>query len=133
MVQNTNQQPTTSLMSERLWTRHAVPRAERAYVQFDYPQSTDRRRRLSLLDMSTDGLCFTVPFHGFTGVSSSTNLIDVIVRIGGCEISGELIVSHVTRKSEERTLCGGRFYPASQTDRLKMAQALAALKSINDY
>ena len=63
-----------------------------------------------------------------SGVGLSTHLIDVVVRIGGCEISGELLVSHVTRESEERMLCGGRFYPATETDRLQMTKAIASLE-----
>ena len=60
------------------------------------------------------------------------NILDVLVRIGSCEIGGELLVSHVTRESEERVLCGGRFYPASETDRLQMTKAIMCLESLQE-
>ena len=127
MTQNEKSQATT-LDTNRLETRYAVSRAERAYVEFDYPQPTGKRRRLSLLDMSSAGLCFALPFYGLSGIESSTNLADVIIRVGGCEIEGEILVSHVTRESDARVLCGGRFYPATEHDRLHMIKAIAGLE-----
>ena len=62
----------------------------------------------------------------------STHLIDVIVRVGGCEIEGELLVSHVTRESDERILCGGRFYPATKSDQLQMTKTIVSLESIHE-
>ena len=118
--------------SNRMEDRHLIPRAERAYVEFDYPQPTGKRRRLSLLDMSSAGICFALPFYGLSGIDLTTHLIDVLVRIGGCEISGELQVSHVTRESDERILCGGRFYPASKNDYLQMTKAIASLESLQE-
>jgi len=127
---NEERSVTATETSNRLEERISVPRAERAFVEFDYPQPTGKRRRLSLLDMSHAGLCFALPFYGLSGIDLSTHLIDVLVRIGGCEISGELFVSHVTRESEERVLCGGRFYPATKTDCLQLTKAIAGLESL---
>lgn len=131
-MRNEKSRGTTTEVAGRLETRLAVPRAERAFVEFDYPQPTGKRRRLSLLDLSTAGLCFALPFYGLSGIELSTHLLDVIVRIGGCEIEGELLVSHVTRESDERILCGGRFYPATGSDRLQMTKAIASLESIHE-
>jgi len=128
-----NEEPATvTQTSKRLELRLAVPRAERAFVEFDYPQPTGKRRRLSLLDMSSAGLCFALPFYGLSGVELSSHLIDVVVRVGGCEIEGEILVSHVTRESDERILCGGRFYPATKSDQLQMTKAIASLESIHE-
>ncbi len=129
IMRNEKSQGTTTEITNRLEARLAVPRAERAFVEFDYPQPTGKRRRLSLLDLSTAGLCFALPFYGLSGIELSTHLIDVIVRIGGCQIEGELLVSHVTRESDERILCGGRFYPATEIDRFQMNKAIAGLES----
>ncbi len=131
-MRNEKSRGTTTEVAGRLETRLAVPRAERAFVEFDYPQPTGKRRRLSLLDLSTAGLCFALPFYGLSGIELSTHLLDVIVRIDGCEIEGELLVSHVTRESDERILCGGRFYPAAESDRLQMTKAIASLESIHE-
>lgn len=131
-MRNEKSRGTTTEVAGRLETRLAVPRAERAFVEFDYPQPAGKRRRLSLLDLSTAGLCFALPFYGLSGIELSTHLLDVIVRIGGCEIEGELLVSHVTRESDERILCGGRFYPATESDRLQMTKAIASLESIHE-
>jgi len=114
--------------SNRLETRYPISRAERAYVEFDYPQPTGKRRRLSLLDMSSVGLCFALPFYGLSGIESATNLLDVVIRIGACEIEGEIVVSHVTRESDERVLCGGRFHPSTEHDQLHMIKAIAGLE-----
>jgi hypothetical protein len=123
---------TATKTPSRVDNRIPIPRAERAFVEFDYPQPMGKRRRLVLLDMSNDGLCFALPFYGLTGIDLSTNILDVLVRIGRCEIGGELLVSHVTRESEERVLCGGRFYPASETDRLQMTKAIMCLESLQE-
>lgn len=131
-MRNEKSRGTTTEIADRLETRLAIPRAERAFVEFDYPQPTGKRRRLSLLDLSTGGLCFALPFYGLSGIELSTHLLDVIVRIGGCEIEGELLVSHVTRESDERILCGGRFYPATESDQLQMTKAIASLESIHE-
>ena len=125
-------QGTTTEIPNRLETRLAVPRAERAFVEFDYPQPTGKRRRLSLIDLSTAGLCFALPFYGLSGIELSTHLIDVVVRVGSCEIEGELLVSHVTRESDERILCGGRFYPATEIDQLQMMKAIVSLESFHE-
>ncbi len=131
-MRNEKSRGTTTEIADRLETRLGVPRAERAFVEFDYPQPTGKRRRLSLIDLSTAGLCFALPFYGLSGIELSTHLLDVIVRIGGCEIGGELLVSHVTRESDERILCGGRFYPATESDQLQMTKAIASLESIHE-
>ena len=110
--------------------RLAVPRPERGFVEFDFPQPFGKRRRLTLLDLSAAGLCFALPFYGFSKLTVSTHLADVIVSIGGCEIEGEMVVLHVTRESEERVICGGRFYPATEHDRLQLSKAIAGLESI---
>jgi len=125
-----NQEPqvTGTKTASRMEERISVPPTERAFVEFDYPQPSGKRRRLSLLDMSSAGLCFALPFYGLAGVDLSTHIIDVVVRIGDREIEGELLVSHVTRHSEERILCGGRFYPATKTDCLQLTKAIAGLE-----
>jgi len=123
---------TATHATHRSEDRITVPLTERAFVEFHYPQPTGKRRRLSLLDMSRAGLCFALPFYGLSGIDLSTHILDVLVRIGGCEIEGELLVSHVTRQSEERILCGGRFHPATGADRLQMTKALASLESLNE-
>ncbi len=129
-MRNAKLQAAVIEIPDRVEIRLAVPRAERAFVEFDYPQPTGKRRRLSLIDLSTAGLCFALPFYGLSGIELSTHLIDVVVRVGSCEIEGELLVSHVTRESDERILCGGRFYPATESDRLQMIKAMAALESL---
>ena len=130
-MRNAKLQAAVIEIPDREETRLAVPRTERAFVEFDYPQPMGRRRRLSLLDVSTAGLCFALPFYGLSGIELSTHLFDVVVRIGGCEIAGELLVSHVTRESDVRILCGGRFYPATESDRLQMIKAIVSLESLH--
>lgn len=120
---------TESETSARMEPRHVISGAEIAFVEFDYPQPRGRRRRLSLHDMSSAGICFTLPFYGLSGIDPTTHIVDVVVRIGGCEIAGELLVSHTTRESEERVLCGGRFYPATESDQLQLVKAIASLES----
>ncbi len=113
----------------RVEPRHRIDTGEAAVVEFDYPQPLGRRRRLTLHDMSTGGICFTLPFHGLSGIDPATHILDVVVRIGRCEIAGELLVSHKTRVSNERVRCGGRFYPSTESDHLQLVKAIASLES----
>jgi len=120
-----------TIIPDRLEPRHSVPREQSGYIEFDYPQKAGKRRRVSLQDVSAAGLCFVLPFYKFSGVSLSTHLTDVVVRVGGCEFEGELSISHVTRESRERILCGGRFIPTTKSDRLQMIKLVAALETLS--
>ena len=47
------------------------------------------------------------------------------MRLSTCEIAGDILVIHVT---DERGICGALFYPATDTDLLKLRSAVAALE-----
>lgn len=113
--------------SNRLESRWSVPRYQQAFIEFDHP--VGKRRRLTVLDVSPAGVCFALPFYGLAGIETSSTLAEVVVRVGACEIEGELVVSHVTRESDQRVLCGGRFYPATALDQLQLQRVLVGLQS----
>ncbi len=123
--------PTETHQAEsRIQNRHAVPRFERGCVEFDYPQPLGKSRRLSLLDMSSTGICFALPFYGLPKMKVGDELTDVVIRVGGSEIEGTLTISHLTRESEERILCGGKFTARSGIDELQLSKTLASLESL---
>jgi len=122
----------THQANSRLQNRHAVPRFERAFVEFEYPQPMGKRRRLSLLDMSRAGICFALPFYGLPNLEVGAELTEVVIRVGGSEIEGTLFISHLTRESEERILCGGKFTARSGIDELQLSKTLASLEAAPD-
>ena len=109
--------------------RLALPDGERAVVEFDYPNPHGPRRTLPLLDISATGVAFTVS-RSLRGLERGSNLTDVVLRVGQCEVEGELLLSHVTPLNDDGSMCGGRFFPMTQADQLKLAKLLTAMNAV---
>jgi hypothetical protein len=110
--------------------RHAAAGPDSAAVEIIYPQPKGRSHRLSLVDISVSGLSFAFE-EELPGLESGDALSDVIVRLGNCEIRGELVVMHITSHSETRRVCGALFYAASDTDLLKWRSAIAGMEAVS--
>jgi hypothetical protein len=99
-----------------------------AWVEVNYPQPDGRRHKLALVDVSVSGLSFLFEDE-LEGLETGADLTDVLIRLGNCEIRGELVVMHVTAQGPERCLCGALFYAAGDNDLLKWRSAIAGMEA----
>ena len=119
----------TRTATRRKTPRHAVVLDEGAFVEFTHP-STAGPCRLPLSDLSHSGLSF----HGEPGelpsMESGSTISGASVRIRECVIQGDLVVMHVTPRSDSRILCGALLYPATDHDLLKLKAVLAGMEAV---
>lgn len=99
-----------------------------AWVEITCPQPEGRLHTLPLLDVSVSGLSFMFE-EPLPGLESGASLNNVLVRLGDCEIRGELVVMHLTPQGPGRWACGALFYAASDTDLLKWRAAIAGMEA----
>jgi len=119
----------TRAATRRKVHRHAVVLDEGAFVEFNHPMSGSKCR-LPLSDISHSGLSF----HGEEGelpaMESGATIEAASLRIRECIIKGDLVVMHVTVRSDSRILCGALLYPATDHDLLKLKAVLAGMEAV---
>ncbi len=120
---------TVSQACRRKVRRHSATGTVEACVEITYPDSASRNVRLPLVDISISGLSFIMT-EELPAIESGSNLTNVVVRLGGCEIHGELVVMHMTPQGGERTICGALFYAASDEDIIKLRSAIAGMEAV---
>ncbi len=113
----------------RLVRRHPIPEGAAAAVEFAHPGPNGPRYGLQLVDVSVSGLSFDVG-QEFPGIGSGTTIPGAVVRFGGCEMRGELLVMHVTSRTPERRTIGALFYPAQDVDLVKWKSVVAAIEAV---
>ena len=107
--------------------RHPIPRAADRYVEFEHPRPGGRTYRFPLHDLSEAGLSFMLT-EEVPMTDEGTSLEAVTVRLGNCEIHGDLLVMHVTPEMAPGSVCGALFYPTSDLDLVKMKGLVAGLE-----
>ena len=122
--------PTTT-KSRRSQTRYSVLADDRARVEFVYPAPNGATYSMPLTNLSASGLSFGLR-EGDTSVAleEGASLPDAVIRIGNCAIKGELLVMHVTTGPDSRYVCGALFYPATDTDLVKLKSAVAGMEVV---
>ena len=108
-------------------TRYTILRPEKAVVEFSHGR---RDWRLPLVDLSVAGLCFTVD-EEIPGLEEGLKLEDVVVRITECEMHGELAIRRATEQPDWSVHYGAIFYPAQESDMLKLNGVLAGIEAIH--
>jgi ribulose 1,5-bisphosphate synthetase/thiazole synthase len=119
----------TQTRCRRLVRRYTISEGAAATVEFTYPGPKGPRHDLSLVDVSTSGLSF-VAGRELAGVDSGTTIPEVVVRFGGCEMRGEMLVMHVTSRTPEKRTIGALFYPAQDTDLVKWKSVVAGIEAV---
>jgi hypothetical protein len=119
---------TTTTACRRKARRHRLSSTE-ASVEFDYPNPGGHPCRLPLVDVSISGLSFAGTDELF-GIEAGTDLSDVTIRVGSCEMRGDLLVMHATPEGVPDAVYGALFYPASDTDLVKMKSVLAGIEAV---
>jgi hypothetical protein len=119
----------TTTTCRRKQRRHSASGNDSAAVEITYPQPQGRSHRFVLVDISISGLSFAFEDE-LIGIESGDALSDVVVRLGDCEIHGDLVVMHVTSHAGTHRVCGALFYAASDTDLLKWRSAIAGMEAV---
>jgi len=119
----------TVTKSRRVTRRYAITKSDEACIEFDYPGPGGKRCSLPLIDISVSGLSFKIDDE-LLNIDSGTNLSPVVIRLGKCEIHGDLLVMHASPNSPNETVCGALFYPAKDADLLKLKSAIAGIEAV---
>jgi len=106
--------------------RYAMPRTEELYVELEDPEITSARRRFTLFNISKGGLAFD--FIGELPNMERNTSLPMIVCLGQCVLLGDFVISHVTSPSEFQTVCGGKFYPKTQADQLRLIRFIGGFE-----
>jgi len=118
----------TSTRCRRKQHRHTPLETDQAFVEVAWPQPSGIRHRLPVVDISVSGLSFS--YDDLEDIEGGTNLPEVVIWLGECEILGELLVMHVTPQPGNRKVCGALFYAASDTDLIKWRAAVAGIEAV---
>ena len=98
-------------------------------VEFEYPEPGCRRHCVPLTDISASGLSFNMD-EPLPGLESGASINQVLIRLGDCEIRGDLLLMHVTPIFLSTLQCGALFYPATDTDLIKLKSVLAGIGAV---
>jgi len=109
--------------------RHATLGNDQISVELTWPQPSGTRHCFPLADVSISGLSFVFEDE-LPGVESGTSIPTAMMRLGDCEIQGDLVVMHLTPQSENRQVCGALFYAATDEDLLKWRAAMAGIEAV---
>jgi len=119
---------TTIAGCRRKQRRQTTSGSGSAWIEITLPRPEGLKHRFALLDVSVSGLSFAVE-EPLPGLESGADLGSVLVRLGDCEIHGELVVMHVTSQGQDRRVCGALFYAATDIDLLKWRAAIAGMEA----
>ena len=119
----------TIAKNRRSQTRHSVSPENVARIEFDYPTPNGKQYQVPLVNISASGLSFMIdPGDELAGLEEGAGLPDAVIRLGDCEISGEMLVMHMTAGPDSRYVCGALFYPATDTDLVKLKSVIAGME-----
>lgn len=108
--------------------RFPVTAAQNVWVEFDHPSEVGRPHRLPLVDISVAGISFAVTDE-LPPMDSGASLPGIVIHVEGCDIRGEMLILHVTPVSGHGTVCGALFYPADDTELLKLKSVVSGIQA----
>jgi hypothetical protein len=117
---------TTARACRRKAKRHPAKGSEQAFVELRLPDRNGELHNLPLKDVSISGISFLMA-DDMPAIENGSSLADTVIHLGDCEIRGDLVVMHVTRQTDTRTVCGALFYASSDEDLLKLRSAVAGM------
>jgi hypothetical protein len=119
---------TTKIANRRRIRRYSVAQAKSASIEFGYPNPNGRQSVLPLIDISVAGFSFELN-EPFPGLELGSSIEAVVVKIGDCEIKGDLVVMHLTDNADPEAVCGALFYPESETELVKLKCVVAGIEA----
>jgi hypothetical protein len=119
----------TMVKNRRRQRRHPVSADHVARVEFDYPGPNGKTYRVPVVNLSVSGLSFMLESDDELGrPEEGARLPDAVIRLGDCKLRGELLVMHVTGDPGSGYVCGALFYPATDTDLVKLKSVIAGME-----
>jgi hypothetical protein len=101
-----------------------ISRALDARVELRTPDGVERKLRL--VDISVNDLCFEVPSDVPT-FATGANLADVRVCVAHFTVECHLAVLRTWKQFDSATHCGARLYPKNESDQNELVSLIAAL------
>jgi hypothetical protein len=117
---------TVQTPSTRRDPRFALPEGAGS-VEFQVDGHSDVHYRAGLKDVSVAGLTFEMDVG--PAIARGDLLRGAIVRIGECEVEGELAVRYIQVPREARIDVGCLFYPASQIGEEKWSSVVSGVRA----
>jgi hypothetical protein len=99
-----------------------------ASLEFNFPNKEGRRLVLRLLELSIAGLSF-VAENDLPLLVRGARIEDVLIRVGGREIAGRMLIKHRTPARGAEIIYGGFFYPETEQDQNKLSSVVSRLAS----
>ena len=118
---------TNRIANRRKIRRYRVDSARVANVEFCYPGPNGRSFVLPLVDLSITGFSFKLE-EPLSGLENGSTIEAVVVRVGDCEIKGDLLVMHLTDEHEGEACCGAFFYPENEPELVKLKCVVAGIE-----
>jgi hypothetical protein len=117
-----------STSTRRRQRRYVVRDQRVACVEFEHPSPNGRAYRQTMVNLSASGVSFAL--DGAPELDAGTSLPRSTLRVGECIIRGDLIVMHITSEGS-CPVCGALFYPASDTDLVKLKGVIAGMEAVD--
>jgi len=116
----------TMTKNRRRQRRYQVAKETMARVEFE---CRGRCFRSEVTNLSASGLSFSLdPAEDLTGLEEGESFPEAVVRVGDCAMRGELLLMHMTQDGGSRYVCGALFYPATDTDLVKLKSVIAGME-----
>jgi hypothetical protein len=116
----------TMAKNRRRQRRYQVGSETMARVEFE---CHGRFVRCEVTNLSASGLSFKLdPDEDRTGLDEGESFHEAVVRVGDCAMRGELLLMHMTQGPGSRYVCGALFYPATDTDLVKLKSVIAGME-----
>jgi hypothetical protein len=116
--------------TRRRHARHAVAPESGATVEVELLPGVGGRTTFSLVDLSHSGVSFRCEGPALAVLDTGSRLGCAIVRIGECELRGDLVVMHLTPEGLAGALCGALFYPESDAELVKLKSVIAGMEAL---
>jgi hypothetical protein len=114
----------TTSICRRGAERYRLLYANEGFV--DIPAPDVGSWRLELMGISADGFSFGLR-DGGPHLEPGAHLEKVVVHIGSTTLKGGLTIAHATEEFAAGTICGARFHPATESDRMALKKAIESL------
>ena len=117
--------------TRRKQQRHWIRRHGESCVEFKHPGPNGRPYRLPLVNVSIAGISFALDGHDDLAlIEPGTRVEGASIHIETCELRGDLVMMHITPGTDQRGMCGALFYPASDSDLIKLRSVIAGMEAL---